>query len=177
MSASLQSGRRTTSAPSVHGRRGLPGPAAALLALVIAGLGAAVDVFTGPGLRLLFAICLVGGCLLAVLLVRRRDVLWLVFAPPLICLALALVSVLTTSHSAVGLTADYLTHGFPPIALATVLCGIVAAVRAIAGRQRRAPQHPVRAPERSPRAGERPAQRSDRQQWSQQQRPGGTTRR
>ncbi len=121
-----RSGSRPVLNPS---RRGMAGPAAALLAFVVSGIGGSIDVFTGPGLRLLFAICLIGSTAVAAALVRRSDLLWVVLAPPLICLALAMVNVLTTSHSATGLTMDYLAHGFPAIAIATGLAALIGGVR------------------------------------------------
>jgi len=105
-----------------------------VFAFVVAGIGGAIDVATGAGLRITFACCLIGGAALAALIVRRRDVLWVVFAPPLICLAIALVSIPLTDHGLIGLAADYLTHGFPPIAIATAVAGLIAVVRKIGGR-------------------------------------------
>jgi hypothetical protein len=103
---------------------------------VIAALGGMIDVFTGPGLRTLFAIALIAGTVIAALLVAWQESLWVVFAPPLICLALALINVVATSHSAVGLAADYLTHGFPPIAVAVGAAALINGVRALAARSR-----------------------------------------
>jgi hypothetical protein len=116
-------------AKSALSRPGMAGPAAALLAFVVSAIGGSIDVFTGPGLRLLFTICLIGSTAVAAYLVRRSDLLWVILAPPLICLALAIVNVLTTSHSATGLTMDYLAHGFPAIALATGLAALIGAGR------------------------------------------------
>jgi hypothetical protein len=134
VSASLQSGRRATPGPVTRSQRGPSGPIAALFALVVAGIGGAIDVITGPGLRITFACCLIGGAAIAALLVRRRDVLWVVFAPPLICVAIALVSIPLTNHGLIGLAADYLTHGFPPIAIATGVAAIIAVIRKLGGR-------------------------------------------
>ena len=134
MSASLQSSRRRPSGPVTRSHRGVTGPAAAIFALIIAGIGGAIDIATGPGLRLIFAICLIGGSAIAALVVRRRDVLWVVFAPPLICVAIALISIPLTDHSLIGLAADYLTHGFPPIAIATGVAAIIAVLRKLGDR-------------------------------------------
>lgn len=122
---SRTSGRQVVS----QTERGVSGPAAAAVAFVIAAVGAAVDVFTGDGLRTVFAVFLVAAVVVGVVVVRRRQVFYLVFAPPLICVALALLSVLTTSHSAKGLTLDYLAHGFPAIATATGVALVLAVIR------------------------------------------------
>lgn len=129
MSTSLQPPRSGSRSVPAARQRGMAGPAAALLAFVVSGIGGSIDVFTGPGLRLLFTICLIGSTAAAAILVRRHDLLWVILAPPLICLALAIVNVLTTSHSATGLTMDYLAHGFPAIALATGVAAVIGGVR------------------------------------------------
>lgn len=109
--------------PGLHGLFG------AVLAAAIAAVGGVIDIFTGQGLRLLFAICLAVGVAIAGFVVRRRHVLYVAFAPPLICLGLAMLNVLTTSYSATGLTIDYLTRGFPAIAVATGVGFAIAAIR------------------------------------------------
>src|SRR5262249_12866382 len=86
------------------------------------------------GLRLTFACCLIGGSLIAAFLVRQRDVWWVVFAPPLICVVIALISIPLTDHGLIGLAADYLTHGFPPIAIATGAAAVVAVIRKLGAR-------------------------------------------
>lgn len=122
---SRSSGRQVVS----QTERGISGPVAAAVAFVIAAVGAAIDVVTGDGLRTIFAVFLVAAVVVGIVIVRRRQVFYLVFAPPLICVALALLSVLTTSHSAKGLTLDYLAHGFPAIATATGVALVFAVIR------------------------------------------------
>lgn len=122
---SRSSGRQVVSPTE----RGISGPVAAAVAFVIAAVGAAIDVVTGDGLRTIFAVFLVAAVVVGIVIVRRRQVFYLVFAPPLICVALALLSVLTTSHSAKGLTLDYLAHGFPAIATATGVALVFAVIR------------------------------------------------
>lgn len=134
MSASLQSPRRATPGPVTRSHRGASGPVAVVFALIVAGIGGAIDIATGPGLRLTFACCLIGGSLIAALMVRQRDVWWVVFAPPLICVAIALISIPLTDHGLIGLAADYLTHGFPPIAIATGAAALVAVIRKLGAR-------------------------------------------
>lgn len=136
MSTRASTRRRASAAATPRPRHGTSGPVAALIVFVIAALGGMIDVFTGPGLRTLFAIALIAGTVIAALLVAWQESLWVVFAPPLICLALALINVVATSHSAVGLAADYLTHGFPPIAVAVGAAALINGVRALAARSR-----------------------------------------
>jgi hypothetical protein len=119
-------GRRS---PSVRGERGVHGLVAAFITLVIAGIGGAIDIFTGNGLRTVFAVCLIVGVVIAGIVVRRRDALYIVFAPPLITVLLALINVATTSKGAFDLMASYLAHGFPPIAIASAVGAVIAGIR------------------------------------------------
>lgn len=134
MSASLQSDRRTRAPQVVEHQRGMRGFAAALFAFLVAAVGGTIDGIRVGGLGTIFAACLIGGTAIAALAVRRASVLWVVLAPPLICVVVALVSVVASSHSAVGLAADYLTHGFPTIAIAVAVGAAIAAIRLIAKR-------------------------------------------
>lgn len=136
MSTRASTRRGTSAAAAPRPRHGASGPVAAFIAFVIAAIGGSIDAFTGPGLRTLFAVSLIVGTILAALVVAWQESLWVIFAPPLICLALALINVLATSHSAVGLAADYLTHGFPPIAIAVGAAALINGVRALAARNR-----------------------------------------
>lgn len=73
--------------------RGLPlAPAVALVA-VLAVFGAAVDSVTGPGLRTVFAVCMVLGSVLAAVLVRPCRLVALVATPPLVYAGLVLTAV------------------------------------------------------------------------------------
>lgn len=133
--AGVESRRSDQAAPASSGRAthatepGLHGLLGAVLAAAIAAVGGVIDIFTGQGLRTLFAVCLAVGVAIAAFAVRRRQVLYVAFAPPLICLGLAMLNVLTTSYSATGLTIDYLTRGFPAIAVATGVGFAIAAIR------------------------------------------------
>lgn len=115
--------------PQVRSERGVHGLLASLVTLIVAGIGGAVDIFTGDGLRTVFAVCLIIGVVAAGIVVRRRDALYIVFAPPLITALLALVNVATTSHGAVDLLASYLANGFPPIAIASAVGALIAGIR------------------------------------------------
>ncbi|MGI8696831.1 MAG: DUF6542 domain-containing protein [Mycobacteriales bacterium] len=126
--------QRPTRSPGRRSRRpdtGLPGPAAALLTFVVAGIGGVIDILTGDGLRALFAAALIIAVIVAAVVVRVREIWYVVFAPPLICVALAALNVLTTSHSAIDLTAAYLANGFPTLAVATGIALAIGLIRRI----------------------------------------------
>ena len=73
-------------------RRGLTAAGAVTLALLLGVIGGTVDVATGRGLRVVFAVCFVLGCALASLLVHREDLKAAVVMPPLLYVLLALVA-------------------------------------------------------------------------------------
>lgn len=75
---------------------------AVLLTLAIGLGGALADLLTGPGLRLGFAACFIGGCALSALLVRRRDLGVAVVMPPLVYVVIALVTGSAQGSSASG---------------------------------------------------------------------------
>jgi hypothetical protein len=84
--------RRSRSAqPSIGDRRGLTAAGAVAVALLMGLAGGAYDVVTGPGLREVFAVAFVTGCLTAALAVHREDLLAAVVMPPLVYVVLALV--------------------------------------------------------------------------------------
>jgi len=85
---------------AVADRRGLTALGALALAIAFGLVGGAVDVVTGPGLRVVFAVCFVTGSALAALLVHREDLRAAVVMPPLVYLLLALFAGLveTTGH-------------------------------------------------------------------------------
>jgi len=79
---------------AVPGARLTPA-AAVMLALGLALLGGAVDALTGRGLRAVFAVCFLVGCVLSAALVQRSGLRTVVVAPPLVYALLALLSGLT----------------------------------------------------------------------------------
>ena len=72
-------------------QRGLTAMGAATIALLLGFIGAVIDVKTGPGLRVVFAVTFVTGSALAALLVHREDLVAAVFIPPFTYCALAVV--------------------------------------------------------------------------------------
>jgi hypothetical protein len=112
---------------------GLPGGAAVLLLAGVAGVAGVIDVVAGDSLRLVFAAGLVLGTLAAAVLIRRRDLPTVVFAPPLVYLAgSALAVLLGRGEQGGGLldaAAGWLVYGFPAMAAATGVALVVAGVR------------------------------------------------
>lgn len=131
------------SLPPVGDRRGLTATGAVALALLLGVVGGAVDVLTGSGLREVFAVSFIGGCLLAAATVHREDLVAAVVMPPLVYVVLALVAgaVDRTTGSGSFLTqqvlelANALVLGAPVLAAATLSALVVAVVRWAAGRR------------------------------------------
>lgn len=116
-------------------RRGpsLTGTGAVLVLVGIAGVAGVVDVLAGDALRLVFSGGLVLGALVAALLVIRRDLLTVVFAPPLVFLAASALAVLLGRGEGGGglldVATSWLVYGFPAMAVATGVAAVVALVR------------------------------------------------
>jgi hypothetical protein len=114
------------------------GVGAVLLLAGVAGVAGVLDVLAGSSLRLIFAGGLVLGTLLASLLVVRRDLLMVVFAPPLVFVAASAVAVLLgrgeTGGGLIDLATSWLVYGFPAMASATAVAVVVWLVRRNRGR-------------------------------------------
>ena len=102
---------------------------------LVAGL---VDVLAGDALRLVFAGGLVLGSIVAALLVVRRDLLVVVFAPPLVYVAASALAVLLgrgdNSGGLIDAAAGWLVYGFPAMAAATAAAALIAAIRSTRNR-------------------------------------------
>jgi hypothetical protein len=118
---------------------GLTGVAAILLLCGIALVAGVVDVVAGDALRLVFSGGLVLGTAVAAVLVARRDILMVVFAPPLVYVAASAIAVLLGRGNAGGglidAAAGWLVYGFPAMASATGVAAVIAAIRAAAARR------------------------------------------
>jgi len=116
----------------------LTGTGAVLLLAGVAGVAGVIDVVAGDALRLVFSAGLVLGTFLAALLVTRRDLLTVVFAPPLVYLAASAVALLlgrgVGGGDLIDAAASWLVYGFPAIAAATGAAAAVAGIRAARDR-------------------------------------------
>lgn len=139
--ASPYDGRLVATGPGPRtGERGLPGWAALLVLLAIAGVGGLIDTVSGSQVRGGFNIGIVVASIVAMLVVRRSSMFPLVIAPPLVYW-LASASMLYLRSS--GLkdrkvlfdgAANWLVYGFPAIAAATAAVLIIAGIRLITHR-------------------------------------------
>lgn len=129
--------RRAAGGVGEPARRGpsLTGTGAVLVLAGIAAVAGVIDVLAGDALRLVFSAGLVLGALVAALLVVRRDLLTVVFAPPLVFLAASALAVLLGRGDGAGagglidVATSWLVYGFPAMAAATGIAAIVAAIR------------------------------------------------
>jgi hypothetical protein len=127
--------------PPPPGRRGpaLTGVGAVLLLCGIAVVAGVVDVVAGDALRLVFSGGLVLGTVVAALLVVRRDILYVVFAPPLVYVAASALAVLLGRGEGGGglidAAAGWLVYGFPAMASATAAAAVIAGIRTVAARR------------------------------------------
>ena len=98
--------------------------------------GAGVDSFTGIGLGLVTLVALVAVTALAALLVRRRDLLSVIVAPPLVFVAVAAVNIALAPSASFNLAtaATLLVRGFPTMGLATGVALVVGLFRLAARR-------------------------------------------
>lgn len=120
-----------------------------------AGLfGAVIDVLTGAGLRTLFSLFFIAGCVAAAALVRRHDLLATVVLPPLVYLLIALLTAAVEISGAAGswvareafeAGTSLVVHA-PTLVVATGLAAAVAWFRAKAGRVPTARTSPGRRP-------------------------------
>ena len=129
-------GARGRAVAAETGGRKLRGIVAAAGVFLLTLAGAAVDSFVGIGLGTITLIALVGSTVLATLLVRRRDLLSMVVAPPLVFTAVAAVNIALAPSATANLAtiATLLVRGFPTMAIATVVALVLALVRWAARR-------------------------------------------
>jgi hypothetical protein len=120
--------------------RGLPGWAALIVLLVIAGIGGLIDTLSGGQARGGFNYGIVIASVVAILVVRRSAMFPIVIAPPIVY-SLASGGMLYLRSG--GLhdkrvlfdgAANWLVYGFPAIASATAAVLIVAGIRMIIRR-------------------------------------------
>jgi hypothetical protein len=120
--------------------RGLPGWAAVLVLLVIAGIGGLIDTISGSQVRGGYNWGIVVASVVAILVVRRSGMFPVVIAPPLVY-SLGSAGMLYIRSSGLhdrrvlfdGAT-NWLVYGFPAIAAATAAVLIIAGIRMITRR-------------------------------------------
>lgn len=122
------------------GEGGLPGWAALVALLAIAGAGGAIDSISGAQVRGGFNVGIVLASIVAILIVRRSAMFPIVIAPPLVYAAASAAMLYIRSG---GLhdkkvvfdgAANWLVYGFPAIAAATAAVLIIAGIRLITHR-------------------------------------------
>ena len=122
---------------TVVDKRGLTAFGGASIAVGFGLLGAIIDVSTGSGLRAVFSVMFVLGCVLSAALVHREDLLAAVIMPPLVYMALAFVGASFQHSNITGgwfrqqtiEMASSLVLDAPTLILATVLSFAIALYR------------------------------------------------
>lgn len=126
--------------PGVRRGSSVTGLGAVLLIVAVSLVGACLDLLTGTGLRLAFAVTLTLGAGVAAVMVRRASLLVVVLAPPLVYLAASVAALLAApgGSGSIGTLSDaataWLIYGFPTIAAATGVAVVVAGLRLAASR-------------------------------------------
>jgi hypothetical protein len=136
--------------PIVGNRRGLPWWAAVLLAFVVAALAAYIDLHRQNSLGRIYQVAYILGCLLAIALVRRRNLFGPMVQPPLVFAVTAIGGVILNQPGPVFSTglkqlllsvALPLTSNFPTMAITT---GVVLAIGGFRLWRQRDPNPKVR---------------------------------
>jgi hypothetical protein len=114
----------------------LRGIVAVLAMFLVTLAGAGVDSFVGIGLGLVTLVSMVGVTVLAALMVRRRDLLSVIAAPPLVFVAVAAINVALAPSASFNIPtmATLLVRGFPTMAIATGVALVLGLIRLAARR-------------------------------------------
>jgi hypothetical protein len=132
--------RATQSPAAIPQGRGLPGWAALVVLIVVAGIGGIIDTASGTQSRGGFNIGIIVASIVAILVVRRSSMFPVVVAPPIVY-AIASGGMLYVRSN--GLhdhkvlfdgAANWLVYGFPAMAAATAAVLIIAGIRMITNR-------------------------------------------
>jgi NADH:ubiquinone oxidoreductase subunit K len=134
--------RRTGSSPAGRTRTApasgpqLRGAVAVLGVFLLTLAAAAADSYIGLGLGMITLVALTAGTVVAGLLVRRRDLLSVVVAPPLVFVAVALVNIGLAPSASLNLPtlATLLVRGFPAMGIATGAAVLIALFRLVTRR-------------------------------------------
>ena len=120
----------TVAGPGVRG-------ALALLGLFLVTLvAAAADSYIGVGLGIITLVALTGATIVAALVIRRRDLLTVVVAPPLVFCAVALANIGLAPSATLSLPSlvTLLVRGFPAMGIATGAALVITLFRLVARR-------------------------------------------
>ena len=130
-SAGRRAARRTP-AP----QRGVRGALGVVGIFVVTLAGAAVNSLFGVGLGIITTVALVLATVGAALLVRRRDLVTVVVAPPLVYVGVALVNIVLAPSATFSLAtvATLMIRGFPAMAIAVAVALVLTVVRLAARR-------------------------------------------
>jgi hypothetical protein len=128
-------GRGATASAPERGSR-LRGAVVVVVVFLITLAGAALESWMGTGLGLVTLGTLTAASAVATLVVRRRDLLTPVIAPPLVYVAVAALNTALAPSASLNLAsvATLLIRGFPAMAVATAVAGVVALIRWAARR-------------------------------------------
>jgi hypothetical protein len=98
--------------------------------------GAGIDSYVGVGLGIITLTALVGSTVVGTLVARRRDLVSVVVAPPLVFIAVAALNIGLAPSATFSLptVATLLIRGFPTMALATAAAVLLALGRLVARR-------------------------------------------
>ena len=121
--------------PAADGGR-FRGAVAVLGMFLVTLAGAAVDSYVGIGLGLVTLASLVTVTVIATLVVRRRDLLSVIVAPPLVFVSVAALNITLAPSASFNLPtiATLLVRGFPTMAIATGVALVLALIRLVARR-------------------------------------------
>jgi hypothetical protein len=125
---------RTRSAPTSGPRLG--GTLAVLGIFLLTLAAAAADSYIGQGLGTITLVALTASSVAATLLVRRRDLLSVLVAPPLVFVAVAIANIGLAPSATLNLPtlATLLVRGFPAMGIATAAALVVSVYRLISRR-------------------------------------------
>jgi hypothetical protein len=139
--AAVRDGRRTGSSATSRRIEPAPGPRvhgalAVLGVFLVTLLAAGLDSFLSSGLGLVTVVALTASSVVAALVTRRRDLLTVLVAPPLVYVIVAVVNVALAPSATLSLPslATLLVRGFPAMGVATGAAVVVALFRLVTRR-------------------------------------------
>ncbi|MGY2065561.1 DUF6542 domain-containing protein [Blastococcus sp. SYSU DS0619] len=133
--AQQRPGGRTASPTGTQESR-LRGAVAVLGMFLLTLAGCAIDSFVGMGLGMITLVALAASTAVAALLVRRRDLLSVIVAPPLVFVLVAVMNISLAPSATLNLPtlATLLVRGFPTMAAATAVAIVLTLVRLVTRR-------------------------------------------